>query len=138
MKQDSYAEQVRRHAIRKYIEPSRGRHDPTVRIVAGDVHRALGLENRFPLVCNALSGRKFLETNHLTIERREGPPSGQGSRVAFTYKFIDERQPHPQLPGEPSLLSLRGIGKEIFQSFGGGEAFIRRGRERFYDAGEDL
>ena len=40
-------------------------------------------------------------------------------------------------PTEPSLLSLLGIGKEVFQSVGGGEAFIRHEREHFYDAGED-
>jgi hypothetical protein len=39
-------------------------------------------------------------------------------------------------PAEPSLMSLLGIGKDAFQSLGGGEAFIRYGREHFYDAGE--
>jgi hypothetical protein len=34
-------------------------------------------------------------------------------------------------------MSLLGIGKEMFESLGGGEAFIRRGREHFYDADED-
>jgi hypothetical protein len=40
-------------------------------------------------------------------------------------------------PVQPSLLSLLGIGREVFQSVGGGEAFIRHEREHFYDAGED-
>jgi hypothetical protein len=123
--------------LRKYIEPGRRRRDITVRIVAGEVHRELGLNNRFPTVCNALSARKFLEENRLVLEKREGPPKGLGSRVAFTFRLLDEPVPASGEPAQPSLMSLRGIGKEIFQSLGGGEAFIRRGREHFYDADED-
>jgi hypothetical protein len=50
---------------------------------------------------------------------------------------MEEPTPQSEGPAEPSLLSLLGIGKEVFESLGGGEAFIRRERERFYDAGED-
>lgn len=137
MQDESPTKQVREYVLRKYIEPSRKRRDITVRIVAGDVHGALGLNNRFPTVCNALSARKFLEENRLVLEKREGPPKGLGSRVAFTFRLLDEPVPASGEPSQPSLMSLRGIGKEAFQSLGGGEAFIRRGREHFYDADED-
>src|ERR1035438_4508656 len=100
MQPDSYSEQVRAYAVGKYIGPGRNRRDPLVRIVAGDVHKALGLNNRYPLVCNALSSRKFLAGNHLMLERREGPPSGQGARVAFTYRFLDEQAPGAESPAE--------------------------------------
>src|ERR1035437_8650188 len=116
MKQDSIANRVREYAIRKYIEPSRRRHDVTVRIVAGEVHRALGLNNRFPTVCNALSARKFLEENCLALEKREGPPKGLGARVTFTYRLLDDHAPASGEPAQPSLMRLLGIGKELFES----------------------
>ena len=135
MNQESPTNQVRDYVLRKYIEPSRRRRDVTVRVVAGDVHGALGLNNRFPTVCNALSARKFLEENRLVLEKREGPPKGLGARVTFTFRLLDE----PAAPsGQPSLMSLRGIAKEIFESVGGGEAYIRREREHFYDVEEDV
>jgi 5-methylcytosine-specific restriction protein B len=136
MKQDSYAERVRSYALGKYIGPGRKRREPTVRVVAGDVHRALGLSNRYPLVCNALSARKFLAQNRLALEQREGPPSGQGARVAFTYRLLDEQDPAAGATVEVPLSNYRGIAKEVFQSLGGGEAFIRSQRERFYGPGD--
>jgi hypothetical protein len=135
---ESPTNQVRDYVLREYIRPSRRRREVTVRIVAGEVHRALGLNNRFPTVCNALSARKFLEENGLVLEKREGPPKGLGARVTFTYRLLDKDAPAAGEPAQPSLLSLLGIGKELFESLGGGEAFIRREREHFYDADEDL
>jgi hypothetical protein len=38
---------------------------------------------------------------------------------------------------ESLFLQLRGIAKEVFQSLGGGEAFIRKEREQFYGPGDD-
>ncbi|HXB68317.1 MAG TPA: hypothetical protein VNY05_08740 [Candidatus Acidoferrales bacterium] len=131
------AEQVREYARVNYIEPARQRHESTVRIIAGDVHKALHLEGRVPSVCQALSGPKFLEENHLTLEKREGPPSGQSTTVVFTYRLADEHRATDELQESP-LLRLWGIGKEVFESLGGGEAFIRRERERFYQHDEDV
>jgi hypothetical protein len=84
-----------------------------------------------------LSGKRFLEENHLALEKREGPPSGQSTTVVFTYRLVD---PHraPDRWEESPLLKLEGIGKEVFQSLGGGEAFIRRERERFYLHDDDV
>jgi hypothetical protein len=132
----SCADRVREYAARKFVEPARRRHDPVIHISVRDVHAALGLSNRFPLVCHALRSRKFLAANRLMLEGQDGPPSGQGSRVVLSYRLVDGPGPR-SLSSQPSLLSLRGLGKEVFRSLGGGEAFIRRGRERFYEAGEE-
>jgi len=131
------AEQVREHARTKYIEPARKRHESTIQIRAGDVHKELHWEHRVPLVCQALSGSKFLTENHLTLEKREGPRSGQSTTVVFTYRLLDD-QAAPIKSRESPLLRLEGIGKEVFQSLGGGEAFIRRERERFYLHDDDV
>ena len=137
MKNQSGADQVREHARVKYIEPARKRRESTVRIMAGDVHRDLHWESRVPLVCQALSGPKFLKENHLTLEKREGPQSGLSTTVVFSYRMVDEPPVSDEFE-KSRLLRLEGIGKEVFESLGGGEAFIRRERERFYLHDDDV
>ena len=130
----SLADHIREYATRTFVDPGRRHHETRIRVAVRDVHDGLKLSNQFPAVCNALRSRKFLVPNRLILEAQEGPPSGQSSTVAFTFRIVGEPEPG-QNTGEPSLMSLRGIGKEVFQRLGGGEAFIRRERERFYTGG---
>ena len=134
---EKLADRIRDHARTKYIEPSRRRGELTVTIVAGEVEKELGLQHLTPAVCSALKGRKFLERNHVTLEKWEGPPSGQSTTVKFTYR-LGNRQSAAK-PGESPvlrLLELWGIGKEVFESLGGGEAYLRSLREPFYAPGD--
>jgi 5-methylcytosine-specific restriction enzyme B len=123
-------DRVREYAQREYIEPARRHGDVTVRIVAGEVHKALGLHNRVPQVCDALSSRKFLEENHLVLVKPEGPPSGMSTTMTFTYRLLESDETQSQ-KADP-LARFWGIGKEVFAALGGGEAFIRSERENFY------
>jgi hypothetical protein len=118
---------VREYARREYIDPARRRGEARVRIVAGDVHRALKLHNRVPLVCSALRSGEFLRRNHLRIEAQEGPPSLMSTTVTFTY-FIEDLAAQP---AQPSLYQLRGIAKKAFQELGGGEAYLKSERDQF-------
>jgi hypothetical protein len=99
-----------------------------VRIVAGDVHKALGLHNRVPLVCNALASREFLKENRLRIESRVGPPSLLSTTVTFTYLIEDKE---PARSTSSAFYALRGIAKDVFGELGGSEAFIRSERDQF-------
>jgi hypothetical protein len=119
---------VRQHASEEYLASARRRGNKTVTINVGTVHKALALNNRVPLVCAALASKKFLTENHLRLISRTGPPSGQSTTVTFTYEFEDSEKP---AGGMDAFLALRGIGKEVFASLGGGEAFIRRERAEF-------
>ena len=107
-----------------------------MRIVAGHVQKAVRLVNRTALVCQALRSHKFLEENHLALEKWDGPPSGMSTTVTFTYRLAGHQLAAAQPLGESPLLRLWGIGKEVFQSLGGGEAFIRSEREQ-WGPGED-
>ena len=122
-------DRVREYARPEYIEPARRRGEITVRIVAGEVQKALGLHNRSPQVCEALRSRKLLEENHLALVNAEGPPSGISTTMIFTYRLLEAGK---QKPESDRFLRLYGIGKEVFESLGGGEAFIRGERENFY------
>jgi hypothetical protein len=125
---------VRRHAYEKYISSARRRREKTVSINVGEVHRALALNNRVPLVCAALGSKKFLTEHGLRIVSKTGPPSGQSTTVTFTYEVVEEKQEAAE--GLDAFLALRGIGKEIFASLGGGEAFLRSERAEFSRAME--
>ncbi|SRR5579883_370831 len=129
MMQQSRSHLVREYVRDKYIREARQRGDSMVRVVVGDVHRALGFKNRVPLVCQALSSRQFLAENDLTLEKREGPPSGLSTTVVFTYRLSRDRESQTICSG---LLPLCGIAKEVFSSLGGGEAFIRGERDQFH------
>jgi hypothetical protein len=127
----SHADRVRDYARRQYIEPARTRRQSTVRVVAGDVQKAVHLSNRVPLVCQALKSHKFLEDNHLVLEKWEGPPSGMSTTVVFTYRMLDADRQTSHQSEEWSFQKLRGVAKEVFQSLGGGEVFLRKEREQF-------
>jgi hypothetical protein len=132
MKASSDTERVRQYSSKQYIEPARKRGDVTVRIVAGDVHNAVHLSNRVPLVCQALESRKFIEENGLELEKVEGPPSGRSTTAAFTYRIKASGTTVSAETPEWPFLRLRGIAKDVFRSLGGGEEFIRNEREQFY------
>lgn len=129
----SLADQIRAHARRAYIEPARRRRQPTVRIVAGEIHAQLGLKNRTRSVCSALRSTKFCRENHLLLEQVDGPPSGEGATVALTFRLTDGV--HPNEPGKSQDVFHRylGSGKELFRRLGGGENFIRRERAAWRD-----
>ena len=131
------ATDIREYARAKYVEPARARRESTIRIVAGEVHKGVRLSNRVPQVCQALKSQKFLNENHLVLEKLEGPPSGLSTTVTFTYRLLDEAGQPPVIgSADWSFGGLRGIAKDVFKSLGGGEAFIRKERERFYGRGK--
>jgi len=119
---------VRRYVRDHYVRPARSRRQATFRVVVGDVHRALRLNNRVPLVCNALASRRFLEENSLRLLGRTGPPSGQSTTVELTFELLNPDRP---IAAMESLRVLRGAGKKVFRELGGGEKFLRDERSAF-------
>ena len=107
-----------------------------MRVVAGEVQKAVHLSNRVSLVCQALKSHKFLTENRLRLEKWEGPPSGMSTTVAFTYRVLDDVQQPSAQPEEWPFKKLRGVAKEVFRSLGGGEAFLRKEREEFSGPGD--
>lgn len=132
----THADRVRDYARREYIDPARARHESTVRVVAGEVQKAVRLSNRVSLVCQALRSNKFLTENHLALEKWEGPPSGMSTTVTFTYRMLDAEPSTSAQPEEWPFSKLRGAAKEVFHSLGGGEAFLLGERKEFYGPGD--
>jgi hypothetical protein len=128
---------VRRHAYERYISAARRRKERTVAINVGEVHRALALNNRVPLVCAALGSKKFLTEHGLRIVSKTGPPSGQSTTVTFTYEIDDRKQDDNRLSRLEAWNRLRGSMKDVFAEYGGGEAYLRAERASFRDADDE-
>ena len=80
------ADRIRYYVLKNYIEPARQRGDSTVRVRASEVHAGLGLKGRFPSVCSALDGDKFLEQAKVTLVQRSGPL--QSSTVEWVFNIM--------------------------------------------------
>ena len=121
------SDEVRAHAELRYVKPARARGQERFSIVVGEVHKALHLDSRVPLVCQALKAKKFLRRNGLRLVEVSGPPSGQSTTVTLTYEFE-----HPGSSAQwDALLNARGMLRDLFRSLGGGEQFIRAERAAF-------
>lgn len=124
----SASETVRQHARDVYLRPARNKGLKMVAINVGQVHKALALKNRIPLVCQALKSEKFLDANALRLVATAGPPSGQSTTVTYTYAFVDSEKPAPT---QDPWNELRGALKGVFADLGGGESYLRKEREAF-------
>jgi len=129
------ADRIRTHGRERYVIPARARQEERFSIRAGDVVRDLRLSGHAPAVCSALKTREFLQDNNLRLVDRSGPPSGQSTTVTYTYEFVDREEKNSP-PTDP-WLKVRGIAKDLFAALGGGEAFIREERAKFYGSGSD-
>ena len=118
------SDRVRAYVASQYLLGARERRERSVRIVVGEVQRALGLHQRTPLVCAALRSQKFLRQAGVVLERVEGPPSGMSPKVAFTYRLVDNSLPGGQ--HWEDLHALRGMARAVFHASGGGEQVLRQ------------
>ncbi len=124
----SVSDSVRQHATDKYVRPMRHRGERTLSINVGEVHRAVALRNRVPLVCQARESNKFLRANELKLIAKTGQPSGQSTTVTYTYEFINTK---PSSPRENPWARLRGVLRDVFTELGGGEQYLRAERDNF-------
>ena len=74
---------VRAYAVRVYVKPARARKQKKFSVRSGDVHAALGFDNRFPLVCGALGTQKFRRENGLKLLLLDGPTQGANTVLTF-------------------------------------------------------
>jgi hypothetical protein len=131
------SEQVRKHVIEQYISPARRKGEDSVEVRAGTVHSELHWTGRVPSVCQALSSLKF--QHEARVELVETSRRGPSTTAKFTYRFLDDGDsPHDieisapaevACPKKPiTLLDLYGAGRDVFRTFGGGEAFLKAER----------
>src|SRR5207248_11709297 len=121
----------------EYIRPARERGDRDVSVTAGEVHKALGLKNRIPLVCAALRSARFQALNHLRLKDVTGPPSGMSTTVKFTFEILSSTSGRGAIAVKP-LWRLRGIAKGMFEKPGEWEDLIKHEREQLSDTQDKI
>jgi hypothetical protein len=92
------ADRIRRHVAEEYARPAREAARSSVRVRAGDVHRALGLNNQVPAVCAAIDARKCLEVIGASSVRRTGPHRSTTAEWEFELATAAERPAPPEGP----------------------------------------
>ena len=150
------SDQVRAMALEKFIYPAQREGKAKFSVAVKDLMRLLephGFPSRnWPQICTAIQAEKFLRAHGLEIEGVDGPPRKQSPRVVVRYRFkadnsnagktevpAENREILPQTE-DPAARAfrltekLRGILKEEFAEYGGGEAFLRWVRSEDEDA----
>ncbi len=123
---------VRRYVRETYLKAALRRGEARFTVNAGEIHKALGFKSRIPLVCAALTSKKFLAESGLRLIEKNGPPSGLSNTVTLKYEIV---KADTSFVSDADLwLRIRGIAKEVFHKLGGGEAFIANERRSFASA----
>ena len=84
------ADEIRQYALEHYVEPARRAGERRVVVRAMDVHNALGLNGRYPNVCQALDGSKFHRQAGVKIVDYKGPPSRRGPSAEFVFSILPQ------------------------------------------------
>ena len=82
----SSADEIRIYVIEKYISPARKLGNKNIKILARDIHDALGYINRYPNVCQSIDGDKFLSFAKVICNARKGPKAG--SSVSWVFEIV--------------------------------------------------
>lgn len=77
------ANQIREYALVTFIKPARRRGENTVTFTSADIHKGMGLDGRFPLVCSAIDAEKFQEFASVILTKRDGPKQSSTVRWVF-------------------------------------------------------
>jgi hypothetical protein len=128
------ADDIREYSAKAFVVPARQSGQERFSIRVGDVVRELRLYRSIPAVCSALKTKEFRTTNGLRLVDETGPKSGLSTTTVFTYEFVD--QEHSTESSGDAWSRLRGALKDVFAEMGGGEAYLRGERGRFYESKE--
>ncbi|MYB37262.1 MAG: hypothetical protein F4Y26_07755 [Gammaproteobacteria bacterium] len=93
----SEADRIRLFTFATVITPARNANQQTVTVRAGDLHKEMGLQNRYASVVNALRGRKFAALADVTIVHQEG--ARVGASTQFTFALADVAAAEEAAPG---------------------------------------
>ena len=83
------ADRIRQYVLEHYIEPAREEGRGQAKVVVRDVNTALGLNEAWPNICQALAGRLFQELAQVPPPERIG--ADQSSATVFRFDLSDHR-----------------------------------------------
>jgi len=97
LRQVTLADRIRAFVAKEYIQRARTAGQQQVTVLAGEVHRKMGLISRLPAVCSALRAGSFEVENRIKLEKADGP--NQGASLRLTYRLL------PASPGDLTALT---------------------------------
>ena len=83
------ADRIRQYVLEHTIEPAREEGRGQAEVLVRDVNTALGLNEAWPNICQALAGRKFQELAQIPPPERDG--ANQSSATIFRFDLSDHR-----------------------------------------------
>jgi hypothetical protein len=145
------SEQVRIVASENYVQPAIRAGKTRFSVAVKDLKQdlvSLGFPSgNTPQICTALQAKSFLRENGLEIESVEGPPSKLSTTVVVHYRVrkvvghSGQSGDRTEQPAEPVFETsksetpearalrlteqIRGLLKDVYAEYGGGEAFLR-------------
>jgi hypothetical protein len=141
------ANYIRQFAKEIYLKPALDRGDEVVAIpvkaVETELKKSGFTSGRTPMVCSALSGKKFQQENEIILDHWEGPASGQSTTVIYYFRWAGTRRKSgarstaergkapaavaesPEARAKRMVEGLRGLLKDEIAAYGGTEGFMR-------------
>ena len=77
------ADRIRQHVLERYIAPARSEERRHVEVLVREVNTALGLDEAWPNICQALAGSKFQELAQVPPPERIGAEQSPATRYRF-------------------------------------------------------
>ena len=92
------ADRIRQYVLEHYVEPAREEGRGQAEVLVRDVNTALGLQEAWPNICQALAGRKFQDLARIPPPERIGAEQSSATLFRFDLREDDaESMPIPPL-----------------------------------------
>ena len=110
---DKDADRIRQYVLEHYIETARENDETEVEVLVSDVNAALGLNQAWPNICQALKGQKFLALAEVGAPEQIGADQSSATRFRFRVAGSAPATVHktteaPTLMSQPTNLILYG------------------------------
>ncbi len=102
------ADRIREYVLENYIETARERDAETVDVLVREVNEALGLNQAWPNICQAIAGPKFLEMADLEPPERIG--ANQSSATVFRFNLNEAGSSDTGASGSRSFVLFDALG----------------------------
>lgn len=102
------ADRIRLHVLEHYIETARERDAESVDVLVRDVNEALGLNQAWPNICQALTGQMFLEMADVEPPKRIG--ANQSPATVFRFRLSGEADNHDSASSQRPFLLFDSAG----------------------------
>jgi len=103
------ADRIRQFVLDHFVAPARAEGRKTVTVRAGDVHRDMGLANRYPAVCSAIGSNKFGVLASVTLLEQTGPANGANVYFRFSLAGANPTSDRQRVPRPQRVPALSGV-----------------------------